>query len=191
MSIHINWNNLGHDIQRGFQQLPQQIAHVPDQLQHAGLDPHAVQDWVRHEVKAVMQGAAGEVAGIAFRKSAEFARSFYNQMQGLRQSKPDLATAIDGVGIDISLSILTLHYEGFMGRAEGLCNLLDQQAQNFQFRRSTVRWILENTGPTGITIGISGELFTSALSAGIGINAPLALAIELVDIALEHAGIDP
>lgn len=185
MGIHINFN----DIRRGFEHIPQQIAHVPDEIKRAGLDPHAVQDWIHHEAQSVLQAAGGEVAGIAFHESAAFARGLHEKLSALRESKPDLASAIDEVGISLTLSVVTLTYSGFMGRAEGLCRLLDQQSQGFVFNRSSVRWILENTGPTEISLSISGELFTSALGAGVGLTAPLALAVELVDLALEKAGV--
>lgn len=189
MSIHINFGQIGNQIRQGFEHLPQQIAHVPHELERAGLDPNAIQDWIHHETQEVLQSAAGEVASLAFKKSAELARSFYNEMQALRNSKPDLADAIDEVGIEVSLSIITFKYHGFMARAEGLCNLLDEQAQVFALTRSFIRNILVNTGPTEIDVSVSGELFTSALSAGFSIHAPLALAVELIDTALEKAGL--
>ena len=189
MSIHINFNNIGNQIKRGFEQLPQQIAHVPDQLQHAGLDPHAIQDWIHHETDAVLHAAADEIAGAAFRESVTAARAFKERVESLRNDRPDLADAIDGVAIQISLSVMSLTYENFMKRAEDICNLLDQQSQGFQFRRSTIKHVIGITHPDKITFNISGELFTSVLSAGIGIDVPQILAVELMDMALEAAGV--
>ena len=190
MGIRINFNKLGHQIQQGFEHLPQEIAHVPQQIQQqTGIDPHAIQDWIHHEVDQVLQAGAKEVAEVAFKESAKAARALYGGMQKLRDSKPDLATAIDGVSVQVTLSVLTMTYDGFMHRAEGLCNLLEAQSKNFAFTRQSVRWIIENTGPTAISLNVEGELFTSALSAGIQIDAPLALAVELIDMALEAAGV--
>ena len=163
---------------------------------NGALDPHRVQeslhavpDELKHVVKDEFLHAAGEAAEIAFRKSAQLADASYRHLSQLRQSKPDLVEAIDGVWIDVSMSIVTFHYEGFYGRAEGLCRVLKQQSEHFQLRRSTVRWLLENTGPTTFAFNISGELFTSAISAGVGFGGPLAVMVELLDLGLEHLGV--
>ena len=124
-----------------------------------------------------------------FRTSADFADALYGRLQSLRQTRPDLVEAIDSVSIPISLSVLSLEYDGFMGRAEGLCRLLKEQAAHFQFNRHSIKWILNNTGPSKIGVNLSGELFTSVFSFSIGVNMPLALGVEIVDLALEKAGV--
>ena len=96
---------------------------------------------------------------------------------------------INEVSIPASLSVVNMEYNGFYNRAKGLCRLLSEQADHFQFNRHNIKWVLENTGPSKIGVNISGELFTSIFSFSIGVNMPLALGIEIVDIALERAGL--
>ena len=172
----------------------------PDPLNlfhHGGaLDPHRVQQTfnqvpgeIKHLVQDEMLHAAGQAAQVAFKQSAKMADKTYKHLTDLRNSKPELVTAIDGIFVDVSMSVVTFHYEGFYGRAEGLCRVLNQQADNFQLRRSTIKWLLENTGPTSFSFNLSGELFTSAISAGVSFGGPLAVMIELLDIGLEHMGV--
>lgn len=167
------------DIRRKFEHIPQDL----------GIDPHAIQDTIRGEFQHIMSEMASPVAKQVFKTSAHFADALYGRFQSLRQSKPELADAIDGVSIPISLSVINLEYDGFMRRAEGLCRLLIEQSEHWQFNRHSVKWLINNTGPDKIGINLSGELFTSVFSFSIGVNMPLALGVEIVDLALEKAGV--
>ena len=167
------------DIKRTFQNVPKNL----------GIDPRMLQDSIRGEFQHIITEMAAPIAKQAFRTSAGLAKKTYESMKRFKESKPNLVEAINELGISVSLSVITLHYNGFYTRAEGLCRLLEEQASHFQFNRHSIRWILSNTGPDSIDINISGELFTSAFSAGVGVHAPLDLMIELVDEALAHAGV--
>ena len=174
--VHAESLNFG-DIKRTFE-------HIPDQF-----SPQGIQDAIRGEFQQLLSSAAGQIAKEAFKRSAGMAQKTYNSLKAFRESKPDLVEAIDGLGISVTLSVITLHYDGFYGRAEGLTRLLNEQSQHFQFNRHSIRWIIQNTGPKSVDVNVSGELFTSAFSAGVGIHAPLALMVALVDEALAHAGV--
>lgn len=189
MSIRINFNKIGHDIRKGFEHIPQEIAHVPNQLQRLGVDPHHLQDWIHHETQEVILSAADEVAEVAFKKSAAAANAAYQWLKALESRKPNLIDAINEVSIGVGFSIVNFSYKGFYTRAEGLCKLLVDQSNDFHMDRTGVRNLLVNTGPTEIGINISGELFTSLASASFSIQAPLLVAVELVDWALEETGV--
>ena len=167
-----------------FSDIGDRFKHIPQDL-----DPNRIKDLIKNEFQEVMQSSASQVARQAFKQSASYAGKLYNTLKSLRERKPDLTDAIDAVGLNVSLSVVTLHYTGFLARAEGLCRLLHLQSEHFEMNRRSVRYLLKNTGPTTITLGISGELFTSALSAGVALEAPLDLMIEIVDEALSHVGI--
>ena len=167
-----------------FGKIKRTFEHIPDQF-----SPQGIQDAIRGEFQQLLSSAAGQIAKEAFKRSAGMAKKTYDSLKAFRESKPDLVEAIDELGISVTLSVITLHYDAFYGRAEGLTRLLTEQSQHFQFNRHSIRWIIENTGPKSVDVNVSGELFTSAFSAGVGIHAPLALMVALVDEALAHAGV--
>ena len=177
MSLHIDFHKLD----------PRHLGHEVQHIAQAG--PQELQRFVHDEFDHVFREAAGQVARESFRATAGFARKLHVKLTALRKAKPDLAEAIDDFGIGVSLTVLTFSYDRFLGRAEGLCNLLEHQAEHFTFDRRSVRWVLQNTGPSRVKVAINGQLFTSALSAGVEGDAPFALGVELVDIALEAAGV--
>ena len=191
MSINLNvFNNLGNQIRSGFEHLPQNIAHIPQQVEQAtGINPEDIRTWILHEVGDVLTHTAGDVAKGAFKTSAGLAQGIYDKLQELESERPELVDAINKVAMPISLSVVNMKYDNFYGRAEGLCRVLTEQAQKFEFNRHSIKWILENTGPTEIGVTLSGQLFTSLIAFSIGLECPLELAIELVDIALEKAGV--
>lgn len=153
------------------------------------LDPNRIRDLIRSEFQEVLHSSASQIARQAFRQSASLANKTYQQLKAFREEHADLVEAVDTLAISVSLSVITLHYDGFYGRAEGLTRLLSTQAEHFDFNRHSVRWIIENTGPKSIDININGELFTSAFSAGVGIHGERSFLVELVDTALEHVGV--
>lgn len=185
MSIHINFNR----ISKGFQHLPDQFKHIPDELQKAGLDPHILQEFVHQEFQNVIQSGAGEIAKQVFEKSAAGAEFLYNKLKEFENSHPELVNEINDVGISVSLSVLTLGYDNFYSRAEGLVGLLKTKANDFRLQRNNIIWILENTGPTTVDVNVSGELFSSLVSAGIGISVPFKLGLLILDEILEQAGV--
>ena len=169
-----------------FNDLKRKFQHIPQDL---GIDPNALQNAIRGEFQHIMSEMASPVAKQIFRTSADFAGALYGRFQSLRVSKPELADAIDGVSIPVSLSVVNMEYGGFMTRAEGLCRLLKEQSEHFQFNRHSIKWILKNTGPDKVGVTLSGELFTSVFSFSIGVNMPWDLGIEIVDLALERMGV--
>ena len=177
-TVHAESFNFG-DIKRTFQHIPQEL----------GVDPNRIVDAIRGELQHVLTEMAAPIAKQAFKTSAGLAEKTYNSLKNFHDTHTDLVEAIDELGISVSLSVITLNYDGFYGRAEGLCRLLKEQSDHFQFNRHSIRWIIKNSGPKSVDINLSGELFTSAFSAGVSIHAPLALMIELVDEALAHAGV--
>ena len=177
-SVHAAGLNFG-DIKRRFEHIPQNL----------GIDPHAIQDAIRGELQHILQEVASPIAKKMFQTSAHFAQAVYEHLTALRVSNPELVGEIDAVSIPISLSVIHMEYSGFYHRAEGLCRLLLEQSEHFQFNRHSVKWIINNTGPTKIGVNFSAELFTSALSFSIGVNMSSTLAAEIVDIALEKAGV--
>ena len=176
--VHAESFNFG-DIKRQFQHIPQDL----------GIDPHQIVDAIRGELQHVLTEAAGPIAKVAFKKSAEYAKKTYDTLTSWKANHSELVSAIDTLGISVSLSVVTLHYDGFYGRAEGLTRLLSEQADHFQFNRHSIRWIIKNTGPKSVDINLSGELFTSAFSAGVGVHGEIDLLVALVDEALAHMGI--
>ena len=165
-------------IKKGFEHLPQELQHVPQQLQHAGLDPHSIQNWIHEEFEHGLQYVADKAAKEALRQSSELANKIYSKLTELKQSHPNLVDEIDDVSIDVSLSIVTMSYDKFYSRAAGLTKVLADAHNNFKLSRSFIRTLIKNTGPTRITFSISGELFTSAVSAGLQCGIPLALGVE-------------
>ena len=151
--------------------------------------PGDIRNALHDEFQQLLSSSAGEIAKVAFRKSAEYANKTYQTLKRFREQHPELIEALDEFGISVSLSVLTLHYDGFYGRAEGLTRLLTEQSQHFQFNRHSIRWIIENTGPKSVDVSVSAELFTSAFSAGIAFHAPNALMVQMVDEALAHVGV--
>ena len=151
--------------------------------------PGDIRNALHDEFQQLLSGAAGEIARVAFRKSAEYANKTYQTLQRFREAHPELIEAIDEFGISVSLSVVTLHYDGFYGRAEGLTRLLTEQSEHFQFNRHSIRWIIANTGPKSVDIALNGELFTSAFSAGVSFHTPNALMVAMVDEALAHVGV--
>lgn len=157
----------------------------------------AVGDGVKHElphlaeqaVKSALAEGGEAIAKEALSLSAKGARALYGKLHALRESRADLYDAIDEVGFQVSISVVTFSYARFMGRAAGLCDLLDRIARDQVLKRSTVKYLLLNSGPEELHIHISGQLFTTAISAGIGISVPFALGVELVDMALAELGV--
>ena len=180
----VNFDDVDFHAESFFSDIADKFKHIPHDL-----DPNRIKDLIRNEFQEVMQSSACQVARLAFKQSAGLANKTYTKMKAFRESHPDLVEAVDTLGISVSLSVVTLHYNKFFGRAEGLTRLLSTQAEHFEFNRHSVRWIIQNTGPESIDINISGELFTSALSAGVGLHGELALLVELVDMSLAHAGV--
>ena len=176
--VHAESLNFG-DIKRRFEHIPQDL----------GIDPHKIVDAIRGEFQHILVEGAVPIAKKIFKTSAEFATALYHHLESVRADYPDLSDEIDKVAIPISLSVVNLEYEGFMRRAEGLCRLLSEQADHFQFNRHSIKWIINNTGPNKIGITLSGELFSSVLSFSIGVNMSSKLAAEIVDVALEKAGV--
>ena len=177
-TVHAESLNFG-DIKRRFEHIPQDL----------GIDPHKIVDAIRGEFQHILVEGAVPVAKKIFKTSAEFATALYHHLESVRADYPDLSDEIDKVGIPISLSVVNLEYEGFMRRAEGLCRLLSEQADHFQFNRHSIKWLINNTGPDKIGITLSGELFSSVLSFSIGVNMSSKLAAEIVDVALAKAGL--
>ena len=167
-----------------FSDIGDRFKHIPQDL-----DPNRIKDLIKHEFQDVMQSSASQIARQAFKQSAGLAQKTYAKMKAFRESHPNLIDAIDTLGLSVSLSVVTLHYDGFYGRAEGLTRLLSTQAEHFEFNRHSVRWVLSNTGPKSVDININGSLFSSVLSAGVGVHGELALVVELVDLALQHVGV--
>ena len=185
MGLHIDLNK----IKQGFEHLPDQFKHLPDELQHAGIDITKVQQWIHHECVSVLETAAEEFAKRALRESAEAATKLYNELTKLRNSKPELVDAIDDVQITLSLSAVTLTYDKFYSRAEGLCKFLNGLIDTFEFKRSHIKNVITNTGPSSIAFNIDAEVFSSLLSIGAGIQIPIALGVELLDIVLAEIGV--
>lgn len=169
-----------------FSDLRRSVQHIPQDL---GIDPHKIIDSIRGEFQHILQEMAAPIAKAAFKKSAEYTKKSYNRMKGFRDSHEDLVAAIDKLGVSVSLSVVTLHYNGFYRRAEGLTRLLSEQSEHFQFNRHSIRWIIRNTGPDSVDVNLSAELFSSAFSAGISFHGETELLVLLVDEALEHIGI--
>ena len=178
-TVHAESFNFG-DIKRTFQ-------HIPHDL---GIDPHALQDAIRGEMQHVLQEVAAPLAKQTFKTSAEFAKSLYWLFQEAKEKYPEFVDEINKIGIPISLSVVNLRYGEFMTRAEGLCRLLIEQSEHFQFNRHSIKWIIENTGPSQIGVNISGELITSVFSFSIGVDGVSAkLGALIVDLALKKAGV--
>ena len=177
-AVHVESLNFG-DIKRTFEHIPQNI----------GIDPNHIIDSIRGEFQHILSETAAPVAKQAFRTSAAVAAAVYEKFQSLEQSKPALVDAINAFALPASLSVVQMEYDGFYRRAEGLCRLLTEQSEHFQFNRHAIRWVLENTGPSKIGVNFSGELFTSVFSFSIGGTMPWALGVEIVDVILEKAGV--
>ena len=177
-TVHAQSLNFG-DIRR-------KLEHIPQDL---GIDPHKIIDAVRGEFQHILQEAAAPVAKQAFQTSAHFAEGLYQLLKQLHADEPELIDDINKVRVPISLSVVDLGYSGFYNRAEGLTRLLMEQSQHFQFNRHSIRWVIENTGPSEIGVNIGAELFASPLRFSIGIEMPLSLAVKVVDLALEKAGV--
>ena len=134
-TVHAESLNFG-DIKRRFEHIPQDL----------GIDPHKIVDVVRGEFQHILVEGAVPIAKEAFRKSADFAGSVYVKLQEFENSHPELAEEINNLSISVNLSVLTLHYDKFLGRAEGLCRLLKEQADHFQMNRHTLKWIILKFG---------------------------------------------
>lgn len=174
----------------GFKHLPQEIAHVPDQLQKAtGIDPHEIEEWIRHSAVNTIHSIADAATETGLDTFADGLQASYDFLKDKEVRFPNLIDQINEVEVYVGLSVITLHYSGFYARAEGLCKLLKQQAQGLKLTRNTIRWIIENTGPTKISCDVDVEFLTSAFGIRGGINAPMALAVEIVDVVLEKVGV--
>ena len=166
---------------------PRQIPHEVQQVAHMG--PQELQKFIHDEFQHLLIEGAGEIAHEALKGSRKAANAMYQRLHSLRKSRPDLVSAIDDVEVRVQLSVVTLGYSGFYGRAEGLLQRMDDYVNDFHLTRTKVRWFITNTGPTWASLDVSGELFTSAISAGAGITVPTTLLVELVDAGLEAAGV--
>ena len=189
MSIFDNIRHGFEQIPQGFQHLPDHLQHIPDELKKAGMDIEKVQEWVHHECVTVLEAAAEEFAKRALREGSEAAKKLYDALTTLRNNRPDLVDAIDEVGFSVSLSAVTLNYDRFYSRAEGLCRVLNGLINTFEFRRSHIKTVVKNTGPTSIAFNINAEVFSSLLSIGAGTQIPLALGVELLDLVLAEVGV--
>lgn len=185
-----NIGNIINTIGHGVRDLPQEIAHVPQQIeQQTGISPDQMRQYVHHLVSEVIEHVGGEVLELAFHESADICQQVYNKLKQLHDAKPDLVDDLNEVAIGLTICGIRFGYKNFYSRAEGLCNFFNGQAQVFAFTRSFVRNILVNTGPSDISLNVSGELFTSVFSLGLDGSAPMSVAVELVDVMLEKAGI--
>ena len=189
MSIFGNIRHGFEQIPQGFQHLPDHLQHIPDELKKAGVDLGELQQWVHHECVTVLETAAEEFAKRALREGAEAATKLYNALSNLRSKRPDLADAIDEVPFYLGLSAVTLNYDRFYSRAEGLCKILNNLKESFEFRRSNIKTVALNTGPTSVSFDVSAELFSSLISIKAGTQIPLALGVELMDLVLAEVGV--
>ena len=168
--------NVQHDAERGIRNVGHEITTaLPQQAEAA--------------IKDALVTTAEPVAKEAFALSIKTARGVHARLQALEKSHPDLVDAINAVSVSVTLSVVTLDYDNFYHRAEGWLNLMQKSHDNFHLSRKFIHDIITNSGPTSMSVNVSGELFTSAISAGAGVTVPTALIAELVDVALEKAGV--
>ena len=189
MSIFDNIKHGFEQIPQGFQHLPQHLQHIPQELQKAGLDAAEVRQWLHHECQLVLESAAGSFAKRALREGSEAANKAYAWLKAKRAARPDLADDIDEVGFSLSLSAVKLIYDRFYERAEGLCKILGGLVDGFEFRRSHIKEVAKNTGPTYIDFNVSAEVLSSLFSVGFEGHIPAALGIEMLDLVLAEVGV--
>ena len=166
---------------KGVDQIEKAAGKAIDQVGTAVEDK--LQDLSEAFSKKVLKAAAKEV------------KEWRADMDGFRKEDPELVDAIDALGFELSLSCVTLDYEGFYERSEKVVEILDNLASNPpSVRRRPIIAAVEALGPTSVDLGISAEFAlgvgTDALGGGFRFKAiQMKLFTRLGDRVLKRLGV--
>ena len=147
---------------------------------------------VQEELQDAIEAFAKAITSEGLRKVRASLNSAHKKMTALRDSKPGLVDAIDEVSFYVEFGPVKATYASFYSRSEGLSHVLSQPPD---FKRSSIVGFFRATVPTSIDFGLSVQvvaLVVGSKELGIGGgmgDIPGALAVELLDVILEAAGV--
>ena len=147
---------------------------------------------VEEELQDAIEAFAKSLTSEGLRRVRSSLNSAHKKMTELRESKPGLVDAIDEVSFYVEFGPVKATYASFYSRSEGLSHVLSQPPD---FKRSSIVGFFRATVPTSIDFGLSVQvvaLVVGSKELGIGGgmgDIPGALAVELLDVILEAAGV--
>ena len=147
---------------------------------------------VEDALEDAMEAFAKSITSEGLRKVRSSLNSAHKKMTALREAKPGLVDAIDEVSFYVEFGPIKATYASFYSRSEGLSHVLSQPPD---FKRSSIVGFFRATVPTSIDFGLSVQvvaLVVGSKELGIGGgmgDIPGALAVELLDVILEAAGV--
>ena len=156
--------------------------------------PAIIEEKAQAAAKEVVSNLSSEALELGAAAAAQHLRANHRAMVRFREKHPDLVAALDDVSVEVNLKAavsLTLGFDSFYRRAEDIIEVLDEIAQNgLEMRRVLILITIASLLPTSIAVGVEGEFSLGiTIGAGVTVGVPAALGIELLDMALEEAGV--
>ena len=180
---------VGHEAEDGIRSAGREVEEKANALQR---ELESLPDKIEEELQDAIEAFAKSITAEGLRRVRSSLDSAHKKMTELRESKPDLVDAIDEVSFYVEFGPVTATYASFYSRSEGLSHVLSQPPD---FKRSSIVEFFRATVPTSIDFGLSVQvvaLVVGSKELGIGGgmgDIPGALAVELLDVILEAAGV--
>ena len=174
-------NKAKHEVEGAAKQVKTQVGKLPE------LAEKAVEDAVTQIGRAL----SSEI----LKKAARELKEWRKEMGKLAESDPGLVEAINSLGFELSLSVVTLSYVRFYARSQKVLEVLETYSSKPPaLRRRPIIIAVEALGPTSVNLGIQANFAlgvgTEALGGGFKLKAiPLKLFSRLGDRALAGLGV--
>ena len=165
---------------------------VEEQANIVKREMEALPEKIEDELQDAFAAFAKSITAEGLRKVRSSLDSAHKKMTELREAKPDLVDAIDEVSFYVEFGPVKATYASFYSRSEGLSHVLSKPPD---LKRSSIVEFFRATVPTSIDFGLSVQvvaLVVGSKELGIGGgmgDIPGALAVELLDVILEAAGV--
>ena len=185
---------VGHEVEGGLKTVGSEIedgVRTANREVEEGLT-EKLPELVEDAFEDAMEAFAKSITAEGLRKVRASLDSAHKKMTELREAKPGLVDAIDEVSFYVEFGPVKATYASFYSRSEGLSHVLSQPPD---FKRSSIVEFFRATVPTSIDFGLSVQvvaLVVGSKELGIGGgmgDIPGALAVELLDVILEAAGV--
>ena len=170
------------EVHKGLHEVESRLHEVPDQIEEA------IKDAVADLARAVTKEGLSTVK--------EVVDTTHSKLTELRENRPGLVDAIDGLSGYIEVGPMTLSYSGYYSRLEGVAGVLDTYINHPpEFRRGPIIEMVKALGPTSVNMGISVQVValvvgSKELGVGGGLgDVSMDLFAELGDLILEKMGV--
>ena len=156
--------------------------------------PQVVEDTAERVAWNVVESLGSKALEQGAELAAKQLRATHKAMTRFEEKHPDMVDALNGVSVEVNLKAavsLTLGFDGFYTRLDQVVGVLDGIAANgLEMRRGPILDSIAAMLPTTVAVGVEGEFSLGiTIGAGVTVGVPAALGIELLDMALEEAGV--